>query len=104
MIIKFNSGSYLFTFLLNTHKTNNSIQFFIIYVPSQQLQGQLQTQHSVDANNYIMDKHNKSQREIIGKHWKNSTLMQKSKQKNKRSIIMIIIISLIQIEVITENW
>jgi hypothetical protein len=27
----------------------NSIQFFIIYVPSQQLQGQLQTQHSVDT-------------------------------------------------------
>jgi hypothetical protein len=26
---------------------NNSIQLFIIYVPSQQLQGQLQTQHSV---------------------------------------------------------
>jgi hypothetical protein len=26
---------------------NNSIQFFIIYVPSQQPQGQLQTQHSV---------------------------------------------------------
>jgi hypothetical protein len=26
---------------------NNSIHFFIIYVPSQQLQGQLQTQHSV---------------------------------------------------------
>jgi hypothetical protein len=25
----------------------NSIQFFIMYVPSQQLQGQLQTQHSV---------------------------------------------------------
>jgi hypothetical protein len=37
---------------------NNSIQFFIIYVPSQQLQGQLQTQHSVDTSNYIMDKHN----------------------------------------------
>jgi hypothetical protein len=34
------------------------IQFFIIYVPSQQLQGQLQTQHSVDTGNYIMDKHN----------------------------------------------
>jgi hypothetical protein len=31
---------------------------FIIYVPSQQLQGQLQTQHSVDTGNYIMDKHN----------------------------------------------
>jgi hypothetical protein len=26
---------------------NNSIQFFIIYVPSQQPQGQIQTQHSV---------------------------------------------------------
>jgi hypothetical protein len=37
---------------------NNSVQFFIIYVPSQQLQGQLQTQHSVDTGNYIMDKHN----------------------------------------------
>jgi hypothetical protein len=34
------------------------IQFFIIYVPSQQLQGQLQTQHSVDTSNYIMDRHN----------------------------------------------
>jgi hypothetical protein len=29
---------------------NNSIQFFIIYVLSQQLQGQLQTQHSVDIH------------------------------------------------------
>jgi hypothetical protein len=36
----------------------NSIQFFIIYVPSQQLQSQLQTQHSVDTSNYIMDRHN----------------------------------------------
>jgi hypothetical protein len=27
---------------------NNSIQFIIIFVPSQQLQGELQTQHSVD--------------------------------------------------------
>jgi hypothetical protein len=27
-------------------------------VPSQQLQGQLQTQHSVDTGNYIKDKHN----------------------------------------------
>jgi hypothetical protein len=30
---------------------NNSVQFFIIYVPSQQPQGQLQAQHSVDNNN-----------------------------------------------------
>jgi hypothetical protein len=27
-------------------------------VPSQQLQGQLQTQHSVDTSNYIMGEHN----------------------------------------------
>jgi hypothetical protein len=36
----------------------NSILFFIIYVPSQQLQGQLQTQHSVGTGNNIKDKHN----------------------------------------------
>jgi hypothetical protein len=40
------------------HPTNNSIQFFTIYVPSQQLQGQLQTQHRVDTSNYIIHKHN----------------------------------------------
>jgi hypothetical protein len=34
------------------------IQFFITYVPIQQTQGQLQTQHSVDTSNYVMDKHN----------------------------------------------
>jgi hypothetical protein len=37
---------------------NTIIQFFIIYVPSQQPQGQLQTEHSVDTGNYIMDNHN----------------------------------------------
>jgi hypothetical protein len=36
----------------------NSIQFFIIYVPTQQLQGQLQTQHSVDNGNYGQTQHN----------------------------------------------
>jgi hypothetical protein len=36
------------------------IQFFIIYVPIQQLQGQLQTQHSVDTGKYIKDKHEDS--------------------------------------------
>jgi hypothetical protein len=34
------------------------IQFFIIYVPSQQLQGQLQTQHSVVTGNCIMEQYN----------------------------------------------
>jgi hypothetical protein len=33
----------------NDNNNNNSIQFFIIYVPSQQPNGQLQTQHSLDA-------------------------------------------------------
>jgi uncharacterized protein YlbG (UPF0298 family) len=36
----------------------NSVQFFIIYVPSQQLQGQLHTQHSVGTGNCIKDRHN----------------------------------------------
>jgi hypothetical protein len=40
------------------YNNSNSIQFFIIYVPSQQPQGQLQAQHSVDTDNYIMEKHN----------------------------------------------
>jgi hypothetical protein len=33
------------------------IQFFIIYVPRQQPNGQLQKQHSLDAGIYIIDKH-----------------------------------------------
>jgi hypothetical protein len=34
----------------------DSIQFFIIYVPSQQLQGQLWKQHTVDTINYVTDR------------------------------------------------
>jgi hypothetical protein len=45
---------------------NNSIKFFIIYVPSQQPKGQLQTQHSLDTGNYIIDKH-KLQASIVGR-------------------------------------
>jgi hypothetical protein len=40
---------------------SNSIQFFIIYVPSQQPQGQLQTRHSTYIHNYIMDTQHKVQ-------------------------------------------
>jgi hypothetical protein len=44
------------------NNNNNSvqffIQFFIIYMPSQQLQGQLQTQHSVDTVNYNNNNNN----------------------------------------------
>jgi hypothetical protein len=35
---------------------NYAIQFFIIYVPGQQLQGQLQAQRSADIHNYINNK------------------------------------------------
>jgi hypothetical protein len=34
------------------------IQLFIIYVLSQQLYGQLQTQHSVHVSNYIVEQYN----------------------------------------------
>jgi hypothetical protein len=60
------------------------IQFFIIYVLSQQLQGQLQTQHSVDTGNYIMDKHTWSQSQITGKHWRKQHINTESKQTNKK--------------------
>jgi predicted sulfurtransferase len=46
------------TITITISTSNNSIQFFIISVPSQQPQGQLQTQHSVEKNNYFMNKHN----------------------------------------------
>jgi hypothetical protein len=50
----------------------DSIQFFIIYVPSQQPQGQLQTEHRVDTSNYIMGKlhkvEDKLQLSTGGKH------------------------------------
>jgi hypothetical protein len=59
--------------------SNNSVQFFIIYVPSQQPQGQLQTQRSVDTGNYIMDRQ-QLQASTGGK----STLIQKSKQTKIR--------------------
>jgi hypothetical protein len=50
-------GSFVDTTKINS-SNNNSIKSFIIYVPSQQLQGQLHTQHSVGTGNYIMDTHN----------------------------------------------
>jgi hypothetical protein len=66
VMIQFNSiqfNSLLFMCRVNSYKANYGqiiiiLQFFIIYVPSQQPQGQLQAQHSVDKNNYFMKKHN----------------------------------------------
>jgi hypothetical protein len=40
----------------NLEQNNNSIQLLIIYVPSEQRKGQLQTQHSLDTGNYIIYK------------------------------------------------
>jgi hypothetical protein len=50
-----------FQVIMSTCLLNNNsspIQFFIIYVLNQQLQSQLQTQHSVDTGNHTMDRHN----------------------------------------------
>jgi hypothetical protein len=35
---------------------DDSTQFFIIYMPSQQPKGHIQTQHSLDTGNYIIYK------------------------------------------------
>jgi hypothetical protein len=55
-------------------------------VPSQQLQGQLQTQHSVDTVNYIMDTHNIKPHINYRKLLEENTLMEKvNKQTSKRT-------------------
>jgi hypothetical protein len=53
-------------------------------MPSQQLQGQSQTQHSVDTGNYMMDKHNIKSKINYRKLLEENTLMEKvNKQTNK---------------------
>jgi hypothetical protein len=44
-----------FVLVMNSY-TNNSVKFFIVYVSSQELQGQVHKQHSVNPFNYITDK------------------------------------------------
>jgi hypothetical protein len=58
-------------------------------VPSQQLQGRLQTQHSVDTGNYIKDKHNiKSntnyRQELEGKHINTEKVNKKTNNNEER--------------------
>jgi uncharacterized protein YutE (UPF0331/DUF86 family) len=53
-------------------------------MPSQQLQGQLQTQHSVDTGNYIMDKHNIKSKTNYKQALEENTLIQESKQTKMR--------------------
>jgi hypothetical protein len=53
-------------------------------VPIQQLQGQLQTQHSVDTGNYIMDKHKiKTQTNYGQALEEENTLIQKEQAKKQ---------------------
>jgi hypothetical protein len=54
-------------------------------MPSQQLQGQLQTKHSVDTVNYIMDTRNIKPKINYRKLLEENTLMQESKQANKQT-------------------
>jgi hypothetical protein len=55
---------WMFSMLMHLEKiycefcTSNSNRFFIIYVANQQPHVQLQAQHIVETDNYIMDKHN----------------------------------------------
>jgi hypothetical protein len=53
------------------------IQFFIVYVPSQQLQGQLQRQNSVNTGNYTIDKHNLKSKTNYWQALEENTLIQK---------------------------
>jgi hypothetical protein len=62
----------------------NSIQFFIIYVPSQQPQGQLKTEHRVDTSNNIMYKHNVKSKTNYRQALEENTIMQTSKQTDKQ--------------------
>jgi hypothetical protein len=77
------------------------MQLFIIHAESQQLQGQLQAQHSVDTSNYITEQCNIKSKANYRQAMEKNTLIQKSKHTNK--VIIIIIISLTQIGLITEK-
>jgi hypothetical protein len=70
----------------NLYQTDNtnSVQFFIIYVPSQQPQGQLQTELRVHTSNYIMNKHYIKSETNYKQALEENTIMQRSKQTNKQ--------------------
>jgi hypothetical protein len=80
-------GSELSALQLHNNNNNNNNNS-VIHVPSQQLQGQIQTQHSVDIGNYIMGKHNISSkvnyRKLLEQE-NNNAENQTNKQTNKVS-------------------
>jgi hypothetical protein len=93
IFIRSKSPSQIIIIIVRLRTTSHGviiIQFCItcIYMPSQQLQGQLQTQHSVDTDNYIMDRHNIKSKTNYSNHWRKNTLMQRSKQTNKKQMKM----------------
>jgi hypothetical protein len=53
-------------------------------VLSQQLQGQLQTQHSVDTSNYIMEQYNIKSKTNYRQALEENTLMRKSKKQQTK--------------------
>jgi hypothetical protein len=57
-------------------------------VPSQQVQGQLQTQHSVDTGNYIMDKHNINTKTNYRQTLEENTIMQTEHRVDTGNYIM----------------
>jgi hypothetical protein len=71
----------------NNNNNSTSIQSFIIYVPSQQPQCQLQTEHSVDTSNDIMDNHNIKSKTNYRQALEENTIMQTSKQRTTIIII-----------------
>jgi hypothetical protein len=58
---------------------NNSIQFFIIYMPRQKSQANYR-QHSVNKSNYIMDSHNIKSKSNYRQALEKNTLIQRSKK------------------------
>jgi hypothetical protein len=56
-----------------------------MYVPSQQPQGQLRTEQSVDTGNYIMDNHNIMSKTNYRQELEENTLMQTSKERKKQT-------------------
>jgi hypothetical protein len=59
---------------------------FIIYAPSQQLQGELQKQHRVDSGNYITDREKRKYNRLkasFGNSIVENYFLQYTKKKNK---------------------
>jgi hypothetical protein len=70
-------------------------------VPSQQLQGQLQTQHSVNTSNYIMDKHNNAKKQTNKRNNNNSNSNNNNSNNNNSNEFLFMYM---QIIIINNNY